>query len=123
MHHIPGNEHRLHILQQLHEVLKPGGSFIHSEWQFQNSPRLAARVQPWSLVGIDPGDVEEGDTLLDWRHAITGQAEHQGLRYVHQFSREELKSLAKASGFEIEQEFESDGAGGHLGLYQLWRRG
>ena len=122
LHHIPGSEHRLHILQTLHEVLKPGASLIHSEWQFQNSPRLVARIQPWNLVGIDPADVEQGDTLLDWRHALTGQTEHRGLRYVHQFSREELTHLAEASGFEIEQEFESDGAGEQLGLYQLWRR-
>jgi len=58
---------------------------------------------------------------LDWRHALPGQAEQSGLRYVHLFSRLELAELAASSGFIIEQEFESDGEGGKLGLYQVWR--
>lgn len=122
MHHIPGRENRLHILHILHNALKTGGVFIHSEWQFQNSPKMMSRIKPWILAGIDPEELEEGDTLLDWRHAAAGQEECQGLRYVHLFSRDELAQLAEASGFSIEQEFDSDGAGERLGLYQLWRK-
>jgi hypothetical protein len=81
-----------------------------------------ARIQPWSLVGLLQEDVEEGDTLLDWRHQLTGQKEEPGLRYVHLFSRTELLKLAETCGFEIIDEFESDGAGERLGLYQVWRR-
>lgn len=122
LHHIPGSGNRLRLLQQIHQVIQPQGVFIHSEWQFQNSPKLMARIKPWNLAGIDPADLEEGDTLLDWRHAAAGQDEHQGLRYVHLFSHEELLNLAQQAGFDIEQEFYSDGAGEKLGLYQLWRR-
>jgi len=122
MHHIPGAENRLRILRQVRGLLKDGGVFIHSEWQFQHSPKLMARVRPWSSLGIDAADLEEGDTLMDWRHAATGQAEHEGLRYVHLFSASELGELAKDAGFDIEQEFSSDGAGERLGLYQLWRK-
>jgi SAM-dependent methyltransferase len=120
LHHIPGAENRLQILKNVHRSLKPGGMFIHSEWQFQNSPKLMSRIKPWSLAGIDPTELEEGDTLLDWRHAAAGQEENQGLRYVHLFSRQELEQLAGDAGFNIEQEFVSDGAGERLGLYQLW---
>jgi len=45
-----------------------------------------------------------------------------GLRYVHLFTREELADLASQTGFSIESEFESDGEGGRLGLYQAWRK-
>jgi hypothetical protein len=102
-------------------LLKPGGLFIHSEWQFQNSPRLLARVQPWSVAGIDESELEEGDWLLDWRYRAGGGLEKPGLRYVHLFNREELAGLAAASGFEILTEFESDGKEGRLALYQVWR--
>jgi len=121
LHHIPGDELRLSILRQTRALLPAGGLFFHSEWQFQNSPRLLARVLPWQAAGLDPAELDEGDTLLDWRFALPGQAERVGRRYVHRFERAELARLAFESGFEIVDEFDSDGEGGRLGLYQLWR--
>ena len=97
-----------------------GGVFIHSEWQFQNSPKMMSRVQPWAIAGIDETDVEAGDTLLDWRHAAAGQGEERGLRYVHLFSKDELSGLAEKLNARIVAEFESDGKGGNLALYQVW---
>lgn len=98
-----------------------GGLFIHSNWQFQHSPRLLTRVQAWSQIGIDHQALEEGDTLLDWRYALAGQKEQVGYRYVHRFSQDEFERLAKEGGFQIDEVFESDGDGGRLGYYQIWR--
>jgi tRNA (uracil-5-)-methyltransferase TRM9 len=123
LHHIPGEPLRLSILQQVRRLLPPGGQLIHSEWQFQHSPRLLARVLPWQEVGLNPLDLEPGDTLLDWRYALPGQSEEVGLRYVHRFDRPELARLAAGSGFTIVDEFESDGEGDRLGLYQVWQAG
>ena len=121
LHHLPGLELRTRILHQVHSLLVPGGLFIHSNWQFQHSPRLAARRQPWQMIGLEEEDVEPGDTLLDWRYTLPGEPERKGLRYVHLFSRPELEELAALTGFDILEEFESDGEGGRLGLYQTWR--
>lgn len=122
LHHIPGAAARMSLLRQTSSLIRPGGLFIHSEWQFQHSPNLMARVQPWSKVDLRKEDVDAGDTLLDWRHEVTGGEKGYGLRYVHLFSREELQEMAGACGFEIVQEYESDGAGERLGLYQVWRK-
>lgn len=122
LHHLPGEALRRQVAVKVRSLLKPGGWFIHSEWQFQHSARLMARVQPWERIGLRGEDVEPGDTLLDWRFALPGQSEQSGLRYVHLFNREELARLAAAAGFTIQDEFESDGEGGRLGLYQRWRR-
>ncbi len=122
LHHIPGKVNRERLVRQAAGLLRPGGLFIHSQWQFQHSPKLMARVQPWSLAGIDEADLEPGDTLLDWRHQAGGNAGATGLRYVHLFSREELVHLADQGGFEIVSEYSSDGAGEKLGLYQVWRK-
>ena len=121
LHHLPGLELRTRVMRQVHSLLVPGGLFIHSNWQFQHSPRLMARRQPWQTVGLAEADVEAGDTLLDWRYTLPGEAERTGLRYVHLFSRLELEELAALTGFDIFEEFESDGEGGRLGLYQTWR--
>ena len=114
LHHIPGVELRLDILQKVCALLRPGGRFIHSEWQFMNSDRLKGRLQPWSEAGLSAADVDPGDALLDWRGG------GRGLRYVHLFEEAELGSLAEASGFRACDSFRSDGENGQLGLYQVW---
>lgn len=122
LHHIPGEELRLGLLKQILDLLKPKGIFIHSEWQFQYSEKLMKRRLPWEFIGLTSEDVEAGDTLMDWRYALEDQKERVGYRYVHLFTRAELEDLAEAAGFRIIDEFESDGEGERLGLYQRWTR-
>jgi 2-polyprenyl-3-methyl-5-hydroxy-6-metoxy-1,4-benzoquinol methylase len=123
LHHIPGAETRSRLLNQISALLPAGGLFIHSEWQFDRSPKLSGRIQPWSAVCLSDTDVDAGDALLDWRHVLPNQSEQPGLRYVHLFSHEELAYMAEANGFTIEAEFDSDGVTGNLSLYQVWRKG
>jgi len=123
LHHIPGYERRLGLLREAAGLLQTGGELIFSIWQFQHSPRLLARKQPWSAADLSETDVEEGDTLLDWRAAPPGAPEQHGLRYVHQFSPFELERLAAGCGLQRLETFESDGEGGRLGLYQVWGKG
>ena len=121
LHHLPGIEARGTFLRQVRRLMPPGGQFIHSQWQFQHSPKLMARRLPWQTLGLRNDDVDAGDTLLDWRYALPGQLEQTGLRYVHLFTRAELDNLAQASGFAVVESFESDGQGGRLALYQRWQ--
>lgn len=122
LHHIPAADRRLAFLKEMAGLLDNNGQFIHSVWQFQRSQKLMTHVQPWTVAGIDPADLEEGDTLLDWRHTSPDHPDEKGLRYVHLFSEAELSALAEDTGFTIADCFDSDGAGGNLGLYQVWRR-
>jgi SAM-dependent methyltransferase len=115
LHHLPGIDLRLQVLHKARSLLALGGHFIHSEWQFLNSPRLAARIQPWDVIGVSGNDVDPGDYLLDWRQG------GMGLRFVHHFSEAELEELAVRSGFEVVETFFSDGENHRLGLYQVWK--
>jgi 2-polyprenyl-3-methyl-5-hydroxy-6-metoxy-1,4-benzoquinol methylase len=115
LHHIPSHDLRMNILNTIGQLLKPDGLFIHSNWQFLNSAKLKARIQPWEAAAISGSEVDAGDYLLDWRSGGTG------LRYVHHFDEGELHNLAEATGFEITETFYSDGEGGNLGLYQVWK--
>jgi 2-polyprenyl-3-methyl-5-hydroxy-6-metoxy-1,4-benzoquinol methylase len=116
LHHIPGSALRSQLLTAAHTLLSPTGRLIHSEWQFLSSQRLKSRLQPWEKAGLAADQVDPGDYLIDWR------AGSQGLRYVHLFSEIELAALAKESGFRVAETFLSDGEGGNLGLYQIWKR-
>jgi very-short-patch-repair endonuclease/SAM-dependent methyltransferase len=114
LHHLPGADLRLRLMQQVRQRLTPGGRFIHSEWQFHHSPRLAGHILPWETIGLARADVDPGDTLLDWRQG------GRGLRYVHLFNEAELSLLALSSGFALQDSFYSDGRSGDLALYQIW---
>lgn len=116
LHHIPGRELRLAFLRQVRSLMKEGGRFVHSNWQFMRSAKLAARLQPWQAAGLDDSQVDPGDHLLDWRSGGTG------LRYVHQFSEGELAELATEAGFTVRETFSSDGSTGDLSLYSLWSK-
>ena len=114
LHHIPSTELRLNILRVVNQLLKQDGLFIHSNWQFLNSEKLKARIQPWEAVAIAGSDVDAGDYLLDWRSG------GKGLRYIHHFDEGELNELAEVAGFTVIDTFYSDGQSGNLGLYQIW---
>jgi 2-polyprenyl-3-methyl-5-hydroxy-6-metoxy-1,4-benzoquinol methylase len=120
-HHIPGREKRAEILNHMHTMLKPESQFILSVWQPQNSQRLASRFLNWEKIGLQETDVEEGDTLLDWK-AEQSSNNKIGFRYVHIFNEQELKRLAAETGFSIRDSFYSDGKEGNIGLYQIWKK-
>jgi SAM-dependent methyltransferase len=116
LHHLPGKKNQLKTLSKFYSLLEDGGCLVHSNWQFLNSERLRKRILPWSEVGLNQEDVDDGDYLLDWRRG------GYGMRYVHHFKEEELCELAKKTGFRIVDSFLSDGEGGKLGLYQVWEK-
>lgn len=115
LHHIPSHELRLNILRTIRSLLAEDGFFIHSNWQFLNSAKLKARIQPWEAATVSPSKVDAGDYLLDWRSG------GEGLRYVHHFNEHELDELAKVSNFKVLDTFYSDGEEGRLGLYEIWK--
>lgn len=114
LHHLPGKELRRCVLQQVRSCLPTGARFFHSEWQFLNSERQRARIQPWEKAGLSEEQVDPGDYLLDWR------SQGYGLRYVHHFTWAELACLAQEAGFAILVTLQSDGQEGNLSIYQVW---
>jgi tRNA (uracil-5-)-methyltransferase TRM9 len=116
LHHLPGSSLRGQVIRAVRDLLATGGLFIHSNWQFLNSPRLRKRIQLWEEAQLEAAQVDEGDYLLDWRSG------GKGLRYVHHFDEVELSRLAEGNGFTVQETFYSDGEGGNLGLYQVWKK-
>jgi len=115
LHHLPGEDLRSRVVGDLRSLLPSRGRAAVSVWDFAQSDRMRRRVVGWASAGLDEADVDPGDALIDWRH------EGQGLRYVHHFTSEELADLASRCGFTVLSEHRSDGEGGRMGLYQVWR--
>ena len=114
LHHVPSMSLRVDILRLIRRLIAVDGTFIHSNWQFLNSPRLSNRIVPWEVIDLNEQELEPGDYLIDWRHG------GYGLRYVHHFDETELAQHAEESGFRSIMSYLSDGEGGKLGLYQVW---
>lgn len=119
LQHLPSQAAHQVFFKTAAQLLEPGGSLMLSCWQIHNSERLIAHIQDWGKVGLKTEDLEVGDLLMDWR----GQdSQILGLRYVHEFREEELKTLGEATGLTLQETFYSDGREGNLALYQTWTK-
>ena len=115
LHHLPGDDLRRRVVDDLRSLLSSEGRALVSVWDFRQSGRMSRRIVPWDALGLIEAEVEPGDALIEWRH------EGHGLRYVHHFTSNGLADLAQRSGFTVLSEYHSDGEGGRMGLYQVWR--
>jgi tRNA (uracil-5-)-methyltransferase TRM9 len=115
LHHIPGAAHRARLVAECAELLNPGGTLILSVWQFLNTPRLRARILPWSMVGLKDEEVDPGDYLLSWGEGAVGQ------RYCAAIAEETLCALALQAGLATVETFYADGHEGNLSLYGVFR--
>lgn len=113
LHHIPSYELRLQLVRWLAAQLMPGGRLLISTWQFLNSPRLVAKQIDWSVVGVDPTEIEAGDALLPWNQGV------YAIRYAHQIDEDEVRQLAQASGLTLTEIYYADGKEGTLNLYAV----
>ena len=122
LHHVPGRETRLALLEAARARLVPGGLLALTAWQFADRPRFRRRRVPWSelppLLGapLDPARLEPGDHLLRF-----GDDPNKPPRYCHQLSDAELDSLPEALGLALVDDFRDDGAEGDLNRYLVLR--
>jgi len=113
LHHLPGRALRERVVRTLARLTAPGGRLVLSAWQFADSPRLAARIVPWSAIGLSPDDVEAGDVLLPW------DAGTHALRYVHLIDEDEMAALTALAGLRPLAQWRADGRTGNLTLYSV----
>lgn len=114
IHHIPSNELRQTLIQDLAARLTPNGILMVAAWRFLDDPALRARVVPWpdDLAGA----VESGDALLDWRRG------KNALRYCHHCDDAEIDALINATGLTPESLYFADGSSGKLNVYSVARK-
>lgn len=103
LHHMPGHALRLSILRAARSLLAAGGVLVMSNWQFDRVERLRRKIAPWSVIGLDAAQMDEGDALVDWRRG--GEV---GYRYCHLLSPGEVRQLAEESGFKVADQFTAD---------------
>lgn len=122
MHHVPLDAWRQRILSLLLSKTHQHGVACVSFWQFAEEERmrdkaLARTQEGCARLGIAL-DADRGDFLLGW------QDDEDALRYCHSFSDDEVEELiafAAGIGWEVADDFRSDGRTGTANRYIVWK--
>lgn len=93
LHHMPGLKLRHKFIQEAARVLKPESIFIFTVWDLWTMGRLPALI--FSFVTHFFSDLDAKDLFLD-----LGRAKHK--RYLHAFTKSELRKLLEKNGFTVE---------------------
>ncbi len=118
LHHIPGYQNRLKILENARNLLDKNGLLILTTWQYLDVERLRKRVvsaekriQILNKLGIQGSELETGDNFLNWVKLV------ESIRFSHYFSPEELQKLLLDLKMNLIEKYQDDGRTGNVNGY------
>ena len=102
-HHIPSKDLRIQFLDEIKRVLQPGGFIILTVWNLNpfkmiligKKKRALSFFKHLILKVLGKSKLDFNDFFIPWKDACQ--------RYVHYFTKGELKKLAEKSGFKIKK--------------------
>ncbi|HRY36481.1 MAG TPA: class I SAM-dependent methyltransferase [Candidatus Magasanikbacteria bacterium] len=95
MHHLPGRENHLKFLTEVKRILKPGGKAIILNWNLLNDKvEKRFNIKESMEVCLKNG-YDERDVYVGWK-ATPGK---NVMRFIHVFTKDEMKQLVKQVGF------------------------
>ncbi len=116
LHHIPGREKRLKLLNDLGQQLKPDGVLVFTAWQFDQIPNVFERKIDPIEVGIQTDDLEPNDYLLTWERGT------HAVRFCHLLNDEEIDQLVDSLGLAVIETFKEDGKNHLANSYVVLQR-
>lgn len=107
LHHIPSKKLRISFLKEVKAKLNENGLLIISFWDLLTNKKLLKRSIKYSE------ELEEGDYIIDWLNDSNLK------RYVHSFTEDEVKDIAKALDLKIIDCFRDDGKDKNSNIYAV----
>jgi tRNA (uracil-5-)-methyltransferase TRM9 len=123
MHHVPGAEARVALLNELLAATRPGGHVIVSFWRFADDEGLASRAEKSTRAALSDGEMstlklDDGDYLLGFGGDSTS------LRYCHSFTDRDIDVVLSSveMPFDLVARFRADGRTNVLNEYVVLMR-
>ncbi len=115
-HHISTQKTRIEILETLAKYMKPGGILFFSLWNFMSSQRLREKLSKPESIKYQGENValKDGDYLMTWQG-------YEHLRYVHNFSEEEIEEFRRLKNLKFLGDFFSEGKNHKLNHYLVFK--
>ncbi|MBL7156324.1 MAG: class I SAM-dependent methyltransferase [Candidatus Pacebacteria bacterium] len=100
LHHIPSPKFRLEFLKQAKRVLKPNGLLILTVWNLYHKKYLKYHLKYFFLKLTGKSKLDFKDIFYPWKNQ---KSEVLTQRYIHCFTKIELKNLAEKAGFKVKE--------------------
>lgn len=114
-HHIPSKGFRLEFLKEAKRVLKKNGLLVivvWNLWQRKTNWKIFIKMTFLKLIGLSKLDFK--DSWIPWQNKIN--------RYIHSFTKHELKNVVSEAGFSIEEVGLLTRKAGHFNIYIIGRK-
>lgn len=130
MHHIPGQEMRQKLVEQISKLMveseKSNSIACIATWQFDSLPNLFSRSEQLQDSGLIP-DPEAGDYLLNWERKSAGETlktnENKNQtptpRFCHLISDEESEEWWQTTKLSLIQKYLADGPKNQSNAYWI----
>ncbi|MCF7835755.1 MAG: class I SAM-dependent methyltransferase [Candidatus Marinimicrobia bacterium] len=96
LHHIPSKELRNQFIKESFRVLKKDGYFIITVWNLWQKKYIPQIIKYAFLKIIGLSDLDFKDIYLNF-------GKEKNVRYLHAFTKQELKKLLTKNGFKIKK--------------------
>lgn len=103
IHHIPSQQLRTKLLNELYRLLAPQGLLILAAWQPEVLNRDSLQPLAPTSFGIDPEALEPEDMLLGWKNR------RDIARFCHQLTDQEARELFSSQKWQVLAQFQADG--------------
>lgn len=97
LHNIPSRDFKLKALKEAKRVLKNNGLLILTVWRLARKELISLSLKHFFLKIIGRSKLDFKDVFKPWGPSTSLRVD----RYIHFFTKRELKNLAKEAGFEI----------------------
>jgi len=96
LHHIPSKELREKFIKESFRVLKKDGVFVITVWNLWQR-KYISKIIKYALLKIS------GFSKLDFKDIYLNFGEQKNVRYLHAFTKRELKKLLLNNDFKIQK--------------------
>lgn len=100
LHHIPSEKLKIQFLKEAKRVLKPNGLLILTIWNLWKVSCLRLHLKHTILKLMGWSKLDFKDIFYPWRNS---QGKIIIQRYIHCFTKRELKKVVKKAGFKIKE--------------------